>query len=149
FTDFFQACAAVGLKLWVNCDLADHRFRHVSLAARPVAADELSAFMRGAPVNCYVLQGICPQNIMMLSKQFSNDQRFRFEFSRLTDSQTAIQDILSGFGEKRLVAGSEFPFRHIKETRYVIRERKPAVQSGNCKSNKENLNYGKFDYCNV
>jgi uncharacterized protein len=120
FTEFFQLCADKKFKLWVNCDLVDHRFRHHALAARPLVTAELTAFMKKAPDNQYVFQGVCPVNIAVQLERFNDDERFFFEFSRITDRQVSMQEILAKYGKKRLVAGSEFPFRHIKQTRYVV-----------------------------
>ena len=119
FTDFFQFCAEKKLKLWINCDLVDYRFRHNVFTSRPLITAELSAFMKKAPNNKYVFQGVCPVNIVVQLEQFNDDEKFLFEFSRLTDNQTSMQEILSKYGGKRLVVGSEFPFRHIKQTRYA------------------------------
>lgn len=120
FDDFFQLCAENKLKLWINCDLADHRFRHNALNARPVTVVELAEFIKKVPDNQYVLQGIPSGDVAILLEQFNDNKKLFFEFSRLTDTQDGLQSILRSFGNKHIVAGSEFPFRHIKETRYVI-----------------------------
>ncbi len=122
FDRFFQLCAENKLKLWINCDLADHRFRHSALNARPVTVVELAEFIKKVPDNQYVLQGIPSGDIAIQLQQFNEDEKFFFEFSRLTDKQEGLQRILKSFGRGRIVAGSEFPFRNIKETRYVVKK---------------------------
>jgi predicted TIM-barrel fold metal-dependent hydrolase len=120
YAEFFKLCAEKKLKLWINCDLADHRFRHNAFSPRPVEKAELTNFMKNAPVNQYVFQGINTEIITAQLKLFNMHEYFFFEFSRLTDAQASMRDIFKRFGIERLVAGSEFPFRHIKQTRYVI-----------------------------
>ncbi|MDD5598248.1 MAG: amidohydrolase family protein [Victivallaceae bacterium] len=137
FEEFFQLCAGKKLKLWVNCELADQRFRHAAFMTRPPTVAELGAFMKNAPANKYVFQGVSQKNISVLLERFNNDERFFFEFSRLTDMQTGMRNVLSRFGGKRLVAGSEFPFRHIKQTRYTIwklQEKREDIKKIECAS---------------
>lgn len=120
FDEFFKFCAENKLKIWINCDLVDHRLRHNALTARQITAAELTEFMRKAPDNQYVFQGINSANVAVQLELFNEDERFFFEFSRLTDKQDGLQEVIKRFGGKRIVAGSEFPFRDIKQTRYVI-----------------------------
>lgn len=122
--EFFKACAAQRIPLWINCALGDYRFQHSGLACRPVMKDELTAFGRKAPHNAYVIQGATGDMIADFMKRLPAKSRFRFEISHLTDASGALAQAVRQFGTAPLVMGSEFPLRDIRETRMVAeRER--------------------------
>jgi hypothetical protein len=120
FHEYFDFCADKKFKLWINCELGDYRFR--SYKARPVTVSELSAFIKKAPVNQYIFQGVCLESIVRQFGLPNRNSGLFFEFSRITDVQGGMDKVPFRYGNKHLIAGSEFPFRHIKETRYVIQK---------------------------
>ncbi len=73
--------------------------------------------MHGAPASQYVFQGLSGTLIRKLLGRFNADRRFCFEFSKLTDSEFMLEQILEEYGPERLVFGSEFPFRHLSQVR--------------------------------
>ena len=117
YAAFFNECAARRMPVWVNCALGDDRFRHAGFARRPVSVDELKGFARVAPQNAYVFQGV--SEVQSFFDEFSNDDRFRFELSRLTDYGGRLCSVVARQGAARLVMGSEFPLRDIRAVRWV------------------------------
>ena len=119
--EFFRALSRRQLPVWVNCIIADHRTRHSGLQCRPAKAEELLAFCEAAPPNRYVFQGAGERPIRQVLDRFPQDERFRFEVSRLTDGSFAFGDTAEKHGISQLVLGSEFPLRHIEEVRWTAR----------------------------
>ena len=119
--EFFRRCAERGIRLWITCAFGDDRFRHCGLAARPVAKDEMVQFARTAPANSYVFQGVTAEAMEAFLNEFPGDERFRFELSRLTDFSGALERVTARHGVSRLVMGSEFPLRDIREVRWAAR----------------------------
>jgi hypothetical protein len=75
--------------------------------------------MTSAPENNYIFQGMEGGQIEKLLEEFNNTDKFKFELSRLTDSMDTLHNVLDRFGKQQLVAGSEFPFRHIGQVKYA------------------------------
>ncbi len=117
YAAFFSECAARRLPLWVNCGLGDDRFRHEGFGRRPVSVEELKGFARAAPPNSYVFQGTGAVETFL--DEFPNDDRFRFDLSRLSDSGGQWRRVLARHGAQRLVMGSEFPLRDLRAVRWV------------------------------
>ncbi|MCC7300910.1 MAG: amidohydrolase family protein [Verrucomicrobia bacterium] len=118
---FFELCAELKLKLWVNCSSSDHRFRHLSFDPRPATSEEIMEFIRRSPPNQYVFQGLPPGSVGAALKEFGSKKQIFFELSQFTDSQFALDAFLAKHGSGHLVMGSEFPFRHFSETRQAAR----------------------------
>ncbi len=119
--DFFRALADARLPVWINCALADDRARHSGLASRPVTSSEVVSFCRTAPANDYVFQGLGGHVAAQALAEAADAARLRFEVSRLTDSTFAWDDFVNAHGRDNLVMGSEFPLRHLQETRWAAR----------------------------
>lgn len=120
FAEFFNACAQNKIKLWINCAVSDHRFRHRGWNPLPVDTEALATFMKNAPGNQYIFQGLSYAALKELLKSFNNDKRFYFDMSKLTDSQFTLEEIVTEYGSERLVFGSEFPFRHLQQVRETV-----------------------------
>jgi len=118
---FFRALSDAKLPVWVNCALGDDRTRHSGLACRPVAAQEAVAFCEAAPKNDYVFQGLSGDVAGKVLERFKGDERFRFDISKLTDYGYGWDRFVGKYGTAHLVAGSEFPLRHIEEVRWTAR----------------------------
>jgi hypothetical protein len=116
---FFVHCAEKHLPLWINCRLGDDRFRHFGLACRPVAVEELVRFVKRAPENSYVFQGLTAPEINELLVEMPRAARVRFEISRLTDHPGALDKVVAAHGLSRLVMGCEFPLRDIRAVRWA------------------------------
>lgn len=114
YAAFFAAAAAARFPLWINACTADRRFRHRGTACRDVSTEELVRFGRSAPPNSYVVQGAGLGPINACLEQCPAAGQVRFEISRLTDSSTALTQIVARFGWERLVLGSEFPCRDLR-----------------------------------
>jgi predicted TIM-barrel fold metal-dependent hydrolase len=119
YLEFFQLCATLNLKLWINCSLSDHRFRHPSFNPRPAGTKELMDFIRQSPHNQYIFQGLGADVIADAMEEFGSDKQILFEISQLTDMQFSLETFLKKYGRKHLVMGSEFPFRHICQVRHA------------------------------
>ena len=115
--EFLRRCAAVGKPLFINCGFYEPRFFSPELPFREVSDDELRAFLREiAPVS-RIIQGKLPladaggfPNVLWCATQ-------------LTDYGHALSDAMRRYPTPRLVRGSEFPFRHIRETLAAARFR--------------------------
>jgi predicted TIM-barrel fold metal-dependent hydrolase len=114
YAAFFGAAATARFPLWINACTADSRFRHRGTACREVSAEELVRFVRAAPPNAYVVQGAGLGLIKACLEQCPEAAHVRFEISRLSDNSTALTSIVARFGWKRLVLGTEFPFRDLR-----------------------------------
>lgn len=97
FAEFFKLCSQNKIKLWINCAVSDHRFRHRCWNLLPVDTEVLLAFMKNAPDNQYTFQGLSYAAIKEALKQFNNDMRFYFDISKLTDSQFTLEDIINEY----------------------------------------------------
>lgn len=118
---FFTACAGAGLPLWINVGAGDGRFRHRGTVCREVTAAELTAFVRTAPRNAYVVQGAGVRLIQAVLEQCPGADQTRFEISRLTDTSTALAETVRRHGWQRLVLGSEFPLRDLRTVPFTAR----------------------------
>jgi len=114
---FFEACAAAGFPLWINTAISDGRFRHRGVVWRDVSTDELIAWMQAAPANDYVVQGAGFGQIKAALERCPQARRVRFEISKLTDTSTVLPALVRQHGWDRLVLGSEFPFRDLRQVR--------------------------------
>ncbi|MGE4565598.1 MAG: amidohydrolase family protein [Victivallaceae bacterium] len=118
--DFFAFAARLGLPLWINLELGDHRFRHRAWRPRLVKLDELLAFLAGAPQNRYCLQGVRAADFEPLLERFGERPDLTFECSRLSDIGLAFEKIRDRFGVARLVYGSEYPLRDPGEVNFAL-----------------------------
>ena len=119
--EFFERCAERALPLWINCQLGDHRFRHAGVGPRPVSVEEVTAFVRSAPANDYVLQGLRWQSIEAALDAMGEGARFRFDISRPTDNTGGLARLLDRGALPHLVTGSEFPLRHLRQVAWTAR----------------------------
>jgi hypothetical protein len=117
---FWASCAEKKIKIWINTALSEHRFRSSSLAARPVDSMELRAFILTAPNNTYTVQGW--GNLKTATKWTCNGSNWRFELSRLGDSERSARTFFAEDDGKALVWGSEYPFRDYGQVRSAFRE---------------------------
>lgn len=117
YSNFFKVCAENKIKLWVNCAVSDHRFRHKAWTPLVVDMKSLIVFMGTAPDNQYTFQGLSVPTINELLDKFNHDSRFFFDISKLADSQFSLEKTLNKYGAANLVFGTEFPFRHIRQVR--------------------------------
>ncbi len=111
---FFSACAAAGLPLWINCCTADLRCRHRGTVCRPVSTPELLSFLEAAPPNGYVFQGMSAPGVHQALREIRRPD-CRFDISRLSDNSSALRDTVRECGVERLVLGTEFPFRDLRQ----------------------------------
>ncbi|MBN2451464.1 MAG: amidohydrolase family protein [Lentisphaeria bacterium] len=119
---FFAACARHGFPLWVNACTGDARFRHRGTLCREVTAAELVAFLRQAPPrNRYVIQGASVTLVRAGLEHDPQADHVRFDISRLTDTTRALRDTVQRFGWSRLVLGSEYPLRDLRQVRTTAR----------------------------
>jgi len=113
--EFFRRCSELRKGVWINCGLADHRFRPACAGWRPVSLEELTGFVRNAPPNTYVFQGLMPPETFAVYRAArsatARDVQVRFEVSRLVDYRENFLQALAEIGPERLLLGSEFPFR--------------------------------------
>lgn len=117
--ELFAECAVRRIPVWINTALGDIRCRHDSQTWRPVAQDELAEFLRTAPENGYVFQGLNPNQAQAALPAMLRRRLFRFEISRLTDFPGYLQRCVQLGGKPLMVIGSEFPFRNLKEVRWT------------------------------
>ena len=118
---FFEACAEKGLGLWINLTMSDHRFRPPGTGWRPVAGDELRAFLEGAPRNLYVFQAPdAGQATILAEADAPEGGAFQIGISRLSDYTGQFERIAEKAGRERLVFGSEFPLRDLRTVRYAL-----------------------------
>lgn len=121
YKGLFELCRKRGVKVWINCHLDDLRFRHAGAAFREVSAEELLAFGAWPEAPESVFQGVAEDMADAFLKRHSRDRRFRFEISRLTDASGSLRNVLRKYGAERLVMGSEYPFRDIRQVRWTCR----------------------------
>ena len=121
FALLMRACRRRGMPLWVNCRLDDFRFRHPGMAYHGVTTEELLAAGAAADAPRIVFQGVMEGSIDEFLKRYGRDDRFRFTITHLTDYPGALHRILARHGAKRLVMGSEFPFRDIRQVGWTCR----------------------------
>ena len=119
YIPLYQFCRRHKIKLWINCRLGDPRFNHAGIITREVSPEELLRYGDLAEAPRTIFQGVFEHAMKIFLKRFSHDNRFCFEISRLTDSTGALRAILNKFGHKRLVMGSESPFRDIRQVRWT------------------------------
>lgn len=120
FMPFFSACADLGMPLWINCCTADIRFRPRGTVCRDVSPTELVSFLKQAPPNRYVFQGVTVTGVRNALKERPGDD-IAFEISRLSDNSSALIGIVREFGIEHLVLGTEFPFRDLRTVPYTAR----------------------------
>lgn len=115
----FRWCRQHKIKLWINCQLDDARFRHGGTVSRDVSTEELLSYgaLPDAPET--VFQGVSGNVMGTFLKHHAGNKRFRFEISRLTDTTGALFSILNKYGSKNLVMGSECPFRDIRTVHWT------------------------------
>jgi len=111
----FRACSEQSKPVWMNCRLGDDRCRHSGVEHHLPNADELIAFAANAPPNRYVFQGLGRHETNRFLEATQGDDRFRTEISRLTDGTGVLQDVLERHGRDKLVMGSEYPLRDMKQ----------------------------------
>jgi len=121
YAPFFAACSEAGLPLWINAATSDGRFRHRGTVCRDVSADELVAFVQAAPPNGYVVQGAGVAAIRAVLERCPGAHHVRFEISRLTDTSAVLAGLIEHHGWDRLVLGTEFPFRDLRQVRQTAR----------------------------
>ncbi len=114
-----EQCAGAARPVWVNCAFGDHRFRHSAMAYRPVASEDVAAFLEGAPPNAYVLQGLGLGTLRSVAELLRKRQDVRVEISRLTDLHGALPAAREAGLSDSLVMGTEFPLRHMDEVRWT------------------------------
>jgi len=105
YRSFFELCAQRHYPIWINISLSDDRFRCRDLKSRCVADPEIINFALSAPENQYILQGV--NNHIYWDKVLP--ENFLLEYSRLSDGEYLAGDYNGR--KKRLVRGSEYPFR--------------------------------------
>ena len=121
FRPLFRWCRRHKIKLWINCQLNDTRFRHAGTVSRAVCADELLSYGASPETPETVFQGVSQDVMDAFLKRHAKDKRYGFEISRLTDRTGALRGILKKYGKAHLVMGSEYPFRDMAEVRWTSR----------------------------
>lgn len=121
YAPFFAACAEARFPLWINACTGDGRFRHRGTVCRDVTAEELVAFVQAAPTNPYVVQGAGVAAIRAVLERCPDASHVRFEISRLTDTSAVLADLVARHGWDRLVLGTEFPFRDLRQVGHTAR----------------------------
>jgi len=119
FARLMRSLSKCGMPLWVNCRLDDFRFRHSGMAYHGVTTEEILTVGAAADIPQIVFQGVMEESINEFLKHFGRDSRFRFTITHLTDYPGALRRILAKHGAKRLVMGSEFPFRDIRQVEWT------------------------------
>jgi len=117
--DLFSRCADLHFPLWINCAVGDHRWRHRASCPRPVAKEEVLAFLDAAPGNAYVFQGVGKDPILEFLGRDSPRGDARFELSRLTDFPGHLAEVMETHGADALVFGAEYPLRELAATRWA------------------------------
>lgn len=117
---FFGECARRHVPLWINTALGDHRFRIATRPCRPVEDAEVLNFARRALTNQYVFQALALPCMRAMLSRYPRDRRFRYDLSRLTDHTGQWREVLDAYGPGRLVFGSEFPVRDIRQVRWTM-----------------------------
>ena len=125
FAPFFQACAERRMPLWISLCIYDFRFHHPALACRPVAQEELKAFIDRAPANRYVFLGAAPGDAETILASGRDD--FRADVSRLLDCTGWLAKMISKYGTERLVFGSEYPVREADANLFILRRHEETV----------------------
>lgn len=121
FALLMRKCRKLGMPLWVNCRLDDVRFRHPGMAYHGVTTEELLAAGAAADAPPIVFQGVMEGSIDEFLKRYGKNNRFRFTLTHLTDYPGALRRIIEKHGAKRLVMGSEHPFRDIRQVGWTSR----------------------------
>lgn len=121
YAAFFRRCAAAKLKLWINTELGDYRFRPSAWQPRPVALPELTNFLAGAPRNHYCFQAAPAHWLNRIFAEKLAPETCRFDLSKLTDQGTAFRDFTARYGTKQLAAGSEYPVRPLDAVAFAAR----------------------------
>jgi hypothetical protein len=116
-----RLCAKRDIPVWINCRLDDFRFRHPGTVYHGVSTEEL--LMTGAAPEApqIVFQGVFEDAMDEFLKRHGSDNRFKFTITHLADYPQALRRILKQHGPKRLVMGSEYPFRDIRQVRWTCR----------------------------
>ncbi len=115
---FWTECETRGLDIWINCALADDRFRSAGLQRRVVDPAEIHRRMKRSPHCRCIVQGV--SELADLTSQAPAG--WRFEYSRLSDGEYLFEQFLSGGGDAgKLVCGSEYPFRECDAATNVLR----------------------------
>ncbi len=122
YRTFFVQCAESNIKVFVNCDLGDYRFRPVGCEFHPVTAEEIADTAKTLPENDYVFQGLNAGAIRTILTSCLFAHRIKFDISRLTDFSGALKNITEEFGFDNLVWGSEYPLRGINTNRWVAQK---------------------------
>lgn len=118
FAAMFSLLAERRLPVWINTAFGDHRFRHAGLASRPVAVEEVQAFVRSAPANDYVFQAMPAAHVGAAMSEAGRG-RLRFDISRLVDRTGALESTVSQGYAANLVLGTEFPLRDLRAVAWV------------------------------
>ena len=118
YLPFFEECARVRLPLWIGTVLYEYRFRHPGMCPRPVETKELLEFLRWAPVNDYVIQGLNATDAVAVLG--TGRQDIRLDVSRLVDGTDALRRVVERFGSRQLVLGSEYPVRPAHLNREIL-----------------------------
>lgn len=118
YGEFWRELAASGLPVWINLCTEDWRLRQRGLEPHQTTGDELLAFLALAPEHHYVFQGAAPPLVTAaLAKTKRRDMVF--DISRLSDTTAALPALCRQHGAERLVLGSEFPFRDLRQVRWT------------------------------
>ena len=119
FRKFYDRCAQRRIPLWINTALGDDRFRSPELHSRAVSAAEILEFVRTAPPNRYIFQGVGA--LEELSRQLP--EYCFLDCSKLADGEYAPERLFQDrLGDPaRLLYGSEYPFRDHGCTIRVLR----------------------------
>ncbi len=112
-------CAAGRLPVWINAALGDRRLRHSALEPLALTRPDLLWFLRTAPANAYVFQGLDPSLVQAALTPTRRRRDVRFEISRLTDRAGCLAAVLARYGGAPFVLGSEFPLRDLRTVRWT------------------------------
>ncbi len=104
---FWETCSARRIGLWINVALSDDRFRDPELVTRPVTEENLRTFMRRAPGNRYVVQGMTDLAVLTAAAP----EGWRCEDSKLSDGEYVAERFFGTGHAAGLIRGSEYPFR--------------------------------------
>ena len=119
YAGFLRQCAAVGKPVFINCGFYEPRFFPPELSLRPVADEEMTAFLKNLPRGLFIIQGKIPPEGAGYSP------RCLWCYTRLSDGN-AISFMTNRTDSPNLVRGSEFPFRHLHETLAAVQFREMA-----------------------
>ncbi len=125
YAEIWLAASASSLPIYINCGIGDYRARPAYPPVRPVNTEELCEFARHLPpsANCCIqgFPGCIPEAWP------ENADNFLWTATHLSDygaapSGSALADQLRKGSKPRLVCGSEYPFRNMREANTVWRK---------------------------